>query len=159
MKKLLLLLIPILISCERVELQDPLQEWEVETIQIDHKVAQKILDKINIHRASINLTPLIMESGLTAHLAAQHCNYMIHQGRISHDNFADRARILSNYGAEAVGENVAFGYTSAHEVVNAWLLSSTHKDVLEGNYTHIGVGATPDEYGDLYFCAILIRNN
>ena len=82
---------------------------------------------------------------------------MISQGLISHDGFADRAEILNNNGALSVGENVAFGYEDGYDVVNAWINSPDHRDVLEGNYTHVGLGIRKDVLGINYITLILIR--
>lgn len=155
--KRILFLIGLLISCENVELQPPIQEWEVAPIEIDWIVGDQIINQINLYRESIGLNRLIKDPGLPSYLGAQHCNYMIEQGRISHDNFIERAHILSNYGADAVGENVAFGFHSGIGVVNAWLNSPDHKDIIEGNYNKIGLGIIYDNYGTQYVCALLIR--
>lgn len=43
------------------------------------------------------------------------------------------------------GENIAKGQRSAQEVVNAWMNSSGHRaNILNKNYTHIGVGYVKD---------------
>ena len=39
------------------------------------------------------------------------------------------------------GENIAQGQRTPQEVVNAWMNSAGHrKNILNGNFTHIGVG-------------------
>ena len=147
----------LILSCERVELAPPLADWQVEAIETDWVIGDEVIDLINTHRFELGLEELIKEPNLSTHLAAQHCNYMIEMGRISHDGFTDRARILTDNGAQAVGENVAFGYSSAQGVFNGWLNSSQHKDIIEGNYNHIGVGIRADKYNTKYFCIILTR--
>lgn len=42
---------------------------------------------------------------------------------------------------KSAGENIAMGQTTAEQVVNAWMNSEGHrKNILNANYTHIGVG-------------------
>lgn len=156
MKNILILALA-LISCENVEYKSPIEEWEVEPIEIDCELGEQIVYLINEHRQSIGLNEVQCDEGLPSYLATQHCNYMISQNRISHDNFIYRAEVIHTYGGEAIYENVAFGYTTAEDVVSAWLASPEHKDALESNSTYIGLGIVPDEYGTNFYCAILFR--
>ena len=57
----------------------------------------------------------------------------------------------------AVACNVAFGYNSPEEVVNAWIESPMHLDSLEGNYDSAAVGIRQDEFGTNYITMILFR--
>ena len=42
---------------------------------------------------------------------------------------------------KSAGENIAMGQTTAEQVVDAWMNSEGHrKNILNANYTHIGVG-------------------
>ena len=154
---LFILFVLLVLSCERVELTPPLADWQVEPVETNWVIGDEIITLINEYRIELGLVGLIKEPNLSTYLAAQHCNYMIEMGRISHDGFVDRANILSNNGAEAVGENVGFGYSSSQELVNAWINSPEHRDILEGNYTSIGVGVRADKYNTNYFCIILTR--
>ncbi|GAA3328549.1 hypothetical protein GCM10020331_072940 [Ectobacillus funiculus] len=44
------------------------------------------------------------------------------------------------------GENIAKGQRSADEVVTAWMNSPGHRaNILNGNYTHIGIGHTSSQ--------------
>ena len=49
---------------------------------------------------------------------------MVDNNEVSHANFYKRSDYLkANAGATKVSENVAYGYSSAESVVNAWLKS------------------------------------
>lgn len=160
MKRALILLGLLFISCENIEKDGPIQDWQVEPIELtaDQIVfSNEMLQIINEHRMSIGLNTLIKEPGLPTYLAVYHCNYMIDRGVISHDGFADRARILKDWGAVAVAENVGFGYDSPEEVVNAWLESPEHRDVIDGNYTVAGIGIREDSFGTNWITLILLR--
>ena len=149
------------ISCERIEQAQPeyahLEDWQYWSIETDWVLGDQVLFFINEYRLQQGLPNLIKDPNLPSALATQHSNYMISQGFISHDGFSDRAKLLNNNGAVAVGENVAFGYEDAYEVVTAWINSPSHRDTLEGNYTHAGLGIRKDVFGTNYFTLILIR--
>ncbi|KAA0958799.1 S-layer homology domain-containing protein [Planococcus kocurii] len=56
------------------------------------------------------------------------------------------------YPTNQVGENLASGYITANETVDAWMESSGHKDnLLLKSYTVIGVGYTEDSDGFPYW--------
>ena len=59
--------------------------------------------------------------------------------------------------AVATGENVAAGQTSATAVMNAWLNSSSHKENIEGNFTHIGIAAIQNSNGTYYYTQLFFR--
>jgi len=118
----------------------------------------EILDLVNTHRETLGLsklTPLNIVSGV----ADTHTNYMIEIGEINHDNFSSRSKILKESAqAKSVGENVAYGYSSAQGVVNSWLNSPGHKKVIEGpNYTHFGISTESNNEGRNYFTHIFIN--
>jgi len=48
-----------------------------------------------------------------------------------------------------VGENIAYGYRTPAEVMNGWMNSSGHRaNILNSNYTHIGVGKCDSPVGN-----------
>ena len=52
-------------------------------------------------------------------------------------------QMIRNFGISfrSAGENIAKGYSSPQTVVNGWMNSSGHRaNILNANYTHIGVG-------------------
>jgi len=160
-KILILLLSLVTIGCEHIEYAEPQyayqQNWQLQSIDTDWVMGDEVVNYINQYRIEQGLPPLVKEPNLTSALAAQHCNYMISQQAISHDGFSDRAEILNDNGAVAVGENVAFGYNNAYDVVSAWINSPSHRDTIEGNYTHIGLGIRHDNYNTNYITMIVVR--
>lgn len=120
----------------------------------------KILDLVNAHRKSMNLSEL-NTMNLVSSVADDHTNYMIQNGMVSHDNFAQRATTLqNNANANKVGENVAYGYGTAEGVVNGWLNSPGHKEIIETeDYTHFGISTEKDSSGRNYFTHIFIEKN
>lgn len=120
-------------------------------------VADEIFKLVNEHRQSQGLA--VLERSATAdQLAVEHTQYMIGQGRISHDNQDDKFNTLKEKeSARGFGENVAAGQNSAKSVMSAWLNSEGHRGNIEGNYTHIGIGAIEDQNGNYYYTQIFYR--
>jgi len=119
--------------------------------ETDWQLADDILYLVNEHRVSLGLSTIERDQQYASAYAVKHTKYMIDMDRINHDNFGVRSAGLKDRGAIRVGENVAYGYTSAEDVVLAWLNSPSHKDIIEGNYTHSGFGVIPNENGTFYF--------
>jgi len=115
------------------------------------EIADKILELVNDHRVSIGLSTITSDRQYASAYAVGHTDYMISESQISHDNFNFRSAALKDKGALSVGENVAYGYSTAEAVVNAWLNSPSHKNIIEGDYTHSGFGVIPNENGTYYF--------
>lgn len=129
------------------------------TVDVDYSVFEKeVLTVVNTYRASLDLDPLDVND-LASYEADTHTDYMIEQGTISHDNFVDRQEYLvTNANAKKVGENVAFGYSTAQEVLDAWLSSSSHKALIESSsYTHFGISVAESASGRNYFTQIFIK--
>lgn len=117
----------------------------------------EILELINNHRITIGLNPLTNMSDIKAQ-AYSHTNYMVDIGSVSHNGFHQRKNnLIANVGATKVGENVAYAYSSPASVVNAWINSDTHRDVLEGDYTDFDISAEKDADGRWYYTNIFIK--
>jgi uncharacterized protein YkwD len=85
-------------------------------------------------------------------------NYMIEKDEVSHDFFYQRKEYLAeNADAIKVGENVAYGYSSAEAVVDAWIKSNGHKENIEGDYTHFEVTAEKSDNGKWYYTNIFVK--
>jgi uncharacterized protein YkwD len=55
----------------------------------------------------------------------------------------------------AYGENIAYGFTSAADVMNGWMNSPGHRaNILNGAYTEIGVSVIADKDGVLFFTQV-----
>jgi len=90
--------------------------------------------------------------------AEEHSLYMVEQGTLSHNNFGNRAKAISeSTGAKAVAENVARNYDSASAVLEAWLASPTHRSTLEGDYSHSALSVAFDQDGNAYYTHIFFK--
>lgn len=107
-------------------------------------------DLINAHRESIGLEGLALHDGFSA-IARGHSEDMA-RGRVEfgHDGFEERSADMFDQeaGAVATGENVAWisaGWEDEAEViVQGWLDSPGHRENIEADFTHGGMGAAQD---------------
>lgn len=164
MTSLLAMVVLSTVSCSKDDGVEPVQETADVIIDInlaqetDWVFANQILDEVNAHRASQGLAELKRDRQYASAYATDHTKYMIEKDRISHDNFGIRSNGLKRTeGAESVGENVAYGFTDAKALVNAWLNSPSHRQVMEGNYTHSGFGVMQNHQGSYYFTQLFYR--
>lgn len=117
----------------------------------------ELLDLVNQDRVSKGLTTLTILSEIS-YVASTHDDYMITNGKISHDNFEERAELLKvGLSAITVSENVASGFNTPTGVLAAWNASPAHKANLEGNHTHFGLAVKADTSGKKYYTLMFIR--
>jgi uncharacterized protein YkwD len=141
---------------------DSVEEETIEAITSSYvpqtKVIEiEILELINNHRLSKGLNVLGDMSAIKAQ-AYDHTDYMVVNQEVSHDNFYKRKTALeSTIGAVKVGENVAYAYSSAESVVNAWINSDSHRAIIEGDYTDFDVSAEKDANGKYYYTNIFVK--
>jgi len=115
------------------------------------------MEHINAYRISKGFTPLSSYDIIKGQAYA-HTDYMIGRDNISHDNFFQRKSYLeSNAGAIKVSENIAYGFTNPEALVNAWIKSESHKNNIEGDFTHFEMSAEQDEKGKWYYTNIFIK--
>ena len=117
----------------------------------------EIIERINTYRLDLGLNALNSMDAIKSQ-AYIHTDYMIDQDNVSHDNFFQRKNYLvENVGANKVSENVAYGYTNAQSVVNAWINSDGHRANLEGDYTDFDISAEQNSEGKWYFTNIFVK--
>ncbi|MEQ8472927.1 MAG: CAP domain-containing protein [Marinoscillum sp.] len=138
----------LLSACSKDEFARP----NIETLRAE------IFEKVNEHRISIGLIEL-EASDLCTQMANEHSQNMANgQVEFSHDGFKERFDAASTeVGASSAGENLASNFTSADQLVKGWLSSPPHKENLEGDYTHMGIGIATDGNGNTYFTQFLIK--
>ncbi|WP_299885542.1 CAP domain-containing protein [uncultured Lacinutrix sp.] len=117
----------------------------------------EILELINNHRISQGLNTLD-DLDIIKGQAFTHSDYMVETNNVSHANFPSRRMyLINNAGAVSVSENVAYGFTNAQSVVNAWLNSEDHKANIEGDFTDFEISAEQNDEGDWYYTNIFIK--
>lgn len=118
----------------------------------------EIMNQVNNYRNSIGLAKL-SRLNLVSKEAETHSAYMLENGTLSHDNFAVRIQnLMNNADALSIAENVAYGYQSAEELLNAWLQSAEHRQKIEEErYTDFGISAKKNTNGGYYVTQIFIE--
>ncbi|WP_055446180.1 CAP domain-containing protein [Lacinutrix mariniflava] len=154
---LLTLFLTFATSCSTEENTEDLQLQDV-TIPEAKEIEIEIMELINAYRIDKGLNAL-SNHDLVKSQAYSHSDYMAEADNISHVNFYTRKSFLvNNAGASVVTENVAFGFTNAQSVVNAWINSNDHRVNMEGNYTNFDVSAEQNDQGKWYFTNIFMKN-
>ena len=143
----LVLLVFVAASCTK-ESSIPQDIQQAENVQA---LEAELLQLVNQHRTSQGLSSLAFSQVAYQH-ANDHTDYMIATGQLNHDNFSARAsQISESVNAKSVAENVAKDYATAADALEGWLQSPSHRDTMEGAFSHtaISVKSAPD--GTLYF--------
>ncbi|WP_299364149.1 CAP domain-containing protein [Winogradskyella sp.] len=144
-------------SCSSESIEDQIEAIEVPVAPQAKQIEIEIMELINAHRIANGLSVLNDHSTVKA-VAFTHTDYMIEVDNVSHDNFFQRKESLQiNADADVVSENVAYGFNSAASVVNAWLDSPSHKDNIEGDFTHFDISAEQNSEGKWFFTNIFIK--
>lgn len=137
--------------------EDQINSIEVPVAPEAKLIEIEIMELINAHRITEGLNPLNDHSTVKA-VAYTHTDYMIEVNNVSHDNFFQRKQSLQlNASANIVSENVAYGFSSAESVVNAWLNSPSHRENIEGDFTDFDISAEKNNEGKWYFTNIFIK--
>ena len=145
-------------SCSTDSIDDKADAMELSLFSQEAKTIEvEILELINNHRLSLGLNPLA-EMDVIKSVAYSHTDYMVYNNEVSHENFYKRSDYLkANAGATRVTENVAYGYSSAQSVVNAWLKSDAHRANIEGDFTNFDIAAEENSDGKWYYTNIFIK--
>ncbi|MFF8991064.1 CAP domain-containing protein [Streptomyces sp. NPDC014983] len=113
--------------------------------------AAQIVQLVNAERAKAGCRPLTLDAKLTE-AAQEHSADMAAHQNMSHtgsDGSDPGTRITrAGYTWSAYGENVAYGYSTAAEVMAGWMSSPGHRaNILDCGFQKIGVGlAQPGSY-------------
>lgn len=126
----------------------PLTAWLTPDLLSEQSV--KIIELTNKIRAGIGV-PALKENSILNHAAYNKAQDMLIRQYFSHvgpDNkkLSDWMK-TAGYGFSVAGENLAMGFSSAEDVVNAWVASKTHyANLIDNDFTEIGVGMASGLY-------------
>ena len=120
-------------------------------------MAREIVYLVNIERAQHALPPLRVNDRLTVDAKLQ-ATQIAETGVLDHVILSgpyptprERAE-AAGYNWNALGENLALGFTDAPSAVAAWMRSPGHRaNILAGGYSETGVVLAPDARGRLIF--------
>jgi uncharacterized protein YkwD len=120
-------------------------------------IEQQIVNLVNQFRQAAGLAPLTVDSKLTEAAQIQ-ANNMASLNTMSHNlpgtatpTLQSRAQFVG-YSYSWLGENIAYNYSNATAVMNAWMNSPDHRaNILDPNYTQIGVAVAYSALGEPYY--------
>jgi uncharacterized protein YkwD len=156
---LLLAVVHIFSSCSSESVESTNVSKSELVTEYNYNVSElEVLRLINEYRVSIGLNTLVTVNHISFK-SEEHDNYMIANKVVNHNDFVARSEnIIAVLGAKKVGENVAYDYQSPEGVLKAWLDSPTHKQNIEGDYTHFGIAVKIDaETGKKYYTNIFAK--
>lgn len=119
---------------------------------------QEVIRLVNEIRTENGLKPLTYDWELSR-VARYKSQDMKDNKYFSHTSpvYGSPFQMIRNFGISfrSAGENIAKGYATPQAVVNGWMNSSGHRaNILNANYTHIGVGYVA---GGNYWTQMFIR--
>jgi uncharacterized protein YkwD len=141
-----------------------------ETAKVDNVVNLKVIsytynaleletmEKINTYRVSIGRNRLEKINYISVK-SEEHNNYMIANNVVNHNDFVARSENIMNIlGAKTVSENIAYNFNTSQSALTAWLASPSHKNNIEGNFTHFGIAIKENPVnGRKYFTNIFAK--
>jgi uncharacterized protein YkwD len=123
-------------------------------------MADDILKYVNEYRRKRRLPPMTMNAAISAEAQKHSENMAKRRTAFGHNGFKGRMKriVPQIHGNGSVAENVAYGSTSAKQVVENWLHSPMHRENIEGRFNLTGIGIAADKNGRLYFTQIFAAN-
>ncbi len=122
---------------------EPIQK-PIQTSPSVNSFTQQVLDLTNTERTKAGLKPLRLNEKLNQSAQAHSQDmalgdYFSHTGA-NGSNAGDRAA-SAGYKYSSLGENIAAGYITPQEVVQAWMKSPGHRaNIMNASYQELGVG-------------------
>jgi uncharacterized protein YkwD len=126
---------------------------------------RRAFDLINAERRAKGRQPLTWDGSLTR-VARYHSENMARQGFFNHIDrdgldLTGRADVHGVNGWKALGENIAYnqGYNDpAAFAVERWMISSKHREnILNGEFTHAGLGVARTADGRVFFTQVFMK--
>ena len=114
---------------------------------------QQVVDLVNAERAKAGLAPLTIDANVekAANVRANEIQTSFDHVRPNGSSFSTALKEQS-VSFQGAGENIAWGQKTPEEVMNAWMNSAGHRaNILNKNYTHIGVGNVQNSSGTQYW--------
>jgi uncharacterized protein YkwD len=121
---------------------------------VDRGAIDEAFALLNEHRSSRGRAPLVYDSALESAIQG-HCMHMSLHDFFSHN--APESAVSSPWdrasmcGVDAHGENIAWGYDTAQEVMSGWKWSPGHNgNMLNSKFKRVGIGKYGTYWGQLF---------
>lgn len=125
----------------------------------EHSFIKEVVNLVNAERAKEGLSPLTIDTKVqaAAQVRAMECEQLFSHTRPNGTSFATALK-EQNVSYRSAGENIAWGQQTPQEVVTAWMNSSGHRaNIMNENFTTIGVGYYENARGTDYWCQLFTR--
>ncbi|MBU5307908.1 CAP domain-containing protein [Clostridioides mangenotii] len=121
---------------------------------------KEVVDLVNAERSKQGVKPLTLDAEVSS-VATKKSQDMIDKNYFDHNSptYGSPFDMLKQFGIsyKTAGENIAMGQRNPKEVVNSWMNSEGHrKNILNGNFTKIGVGVAQNSNGQIYWTQMFI---
>ena len=125
----------------------------------EHAFLKEVVALVNAERAKEGLSPLTIDTKVqaAAHVRAKESEQLFSHTRPDGSSFATALK-EQNVSFKGAGENIAWGQKTPEAVMKAWMNSSGHRaNIMNPNFTTIGVGYYVNESGTPYWCQLFTR--
>lgn len=132
---------------------------ETDSSASSHAYIKEVVDLVNAERAKEGLSPLTIDTKVqaAAQVRAKECEQLFSHTRPNGTSFSTALK-EQNVSYRSAGENIAWGQKTPQEVVTAWMNSSGHRaNIMNKNFTTIGVGYYENARGTDYWCQLFTR--
>ncbi len=131
------------------------------TEQSEQTFEKEVIRLVNEERAKAGLGAL-RENVALSNVARTKSNDMKDKGYFSHTSptYGSPFEMMKSFGISYsyAGENIAMGQRTPAEVMKGWMNSEGHRNnILNSNFTEIGVGYAVDQNGRAYWTQMFIR--
>ncbi len=119
----------------------------------------QVVKLVNAERAKEGLSPLTVDTNVqaAAQVRAVEIQTSFSHTRPNGSSFSTALK-EQNVSYRSAGENIAWGQRSPQEVVTAWMNSAGHRaNIMNANFTKIGVGYHQNANGTKYWSQLFIR--
>lgn len=146
----------LLVSCSNEGLEAPAPRGIGEVVA-EKQLESQTLNLVNDFRSSRNLG-ILKYNEKAYDLAFEHAAYMAGAGKLTHDNFQQRAeQLAAEVNAVLVGENLSRNYPDPVETLKGWLESPDHFSTIVGDYTHTAVAVVSTKDGQVYYAQLFFK--
>ena len=138
-----------ILGCDskKINKQSEPEQRKKELIKTELEIIQEsLLSLHNEERLNRKLEVFVLDKKLCEY-AQNHASNMLSKNRLVHSD-------ISEVGAQAVAENIAYGQENEKEVTEAWMHSYFHRlNILNKRYKKVGFGCVNKD-GKVYWCAV-----